>query len=76
MLPIPNRDFKRTFTMGPVEEIHVPFGDENDVNVSEAANANFDHDRESNPIESNPNFTNNCVFDCLYRVIILHIVLK
>ena len=46
--------------MGPVEEIRVPFGDENDDNVSEAANANFDHDRELDPIESNPNLINNC----------------
>ena len=45
--------------MGPVEEIRVPFGGENDENVSKAANANFDHDRELDPNESNPNLLNN-----------------
>ena len=45
--------------MGPVEEIRVPFGGENDEIVDKAANANFDHDRELDPIRSNPNSTNN-----------------
>ena len=45
--------------MGPVEEIRVPFGGEKDEDVAKAANANFDHDREIDPIRSNPNLTNN-----------------
>ena len=45
--------------MGPVEEIYAPFGNENDENVSKAANANFDYDRELNPTTSNPNIYNN-----------------
>ena len=45
--------------MGPVEEIRVPFGDEKDDNVSEAATANFENDRETNPNKSIPNLINN-----------------
>ena len=53
-------DFKRTFTMGLVEEIYTPAGIENDELGTEAANANFDNDREYDPITSNPNISNNC----------------
>ena len=45
--------------MGPVEEIRFPYGVENDDKVSKAAEANFEHDRETNPYESNPKSLNN-----------------
>ena len=58
-------DFKRTFTMGLVEEIYTPAGIENDELGTEAANANFDKDRETNPIKSNPKLSNNQEGRCL-----------
>ena len=45
--------------MGLVEEIYTPAGIEIDELGTEAANANFDKDRESNPIKSNPKLSNN-----------------
>ena len=44
--------------MGLVEEIASSFENEND-DMDEAANANFDKDRETNPIKSNPKLSNN-----------------
>ena len=45
--------------MGPVEEIRFPFGVEKEEVVSKAAEANFESDRETNPILSYPNSINN-----------------
>ena len=44
--------------MGLVEEIATSFETEND-DMDEAANANFDNDRENHPNMSNPNLFNN-----------------
>ena len=44
--------------MGLVEEISPSFEDEND-DLNEAADANFDIDREHYPLRSNPILTNN-----------------
>ena len=44
--------------MGLVEEIASSFETEND-DMDEAANANFDNDREIHPIISNPKLSNN-----------------
>ena len=44
--------------MGLVEEIATAVENEND-DVDEAANANFDNDRENHPNISNPKLSNN-----------------
>ena len=44
--------------MGLVEEIVSSFETEKE-DINEAANANFDNDREYNPNTSNPNLSNN-----------------
>ena len=45
--------------MGLVEEIASSFEDEKDDDRIEAANANFETDREYNPFISNPILLNN-----------------
>ena len=45
--------------MGLVEETSPSFEDEND-DGNEAAHANFDIDRENDPLKSNPILKNNC----------------
>ena len=45
--------------MGLVEDIAASFEDENDDDRIEAADANFEIDREFNPIISNPILLNN-----------------